>query len=179
MKAIVLATAFTMVEFVAITAVLRSFPSRRRVLQMTAAYLVVLLCLVTTWVVTPDNLGLIPRPLLAEPRWFDLAASIFFFSAAYFGGILQLYNLADRGFSLRIAIDLLEHDLAGMSADDVVRGYSSGQGLRWMYQKRIDGMVSSGLIAIADGVVSLEPKGFMLAGLFSTLRRILKIESGA
>jgi hypothetical protein len=121
-------------------------------------------------------LGFLPAALLAEPWWLDAIGVEFFFAAAFFGGILQLYNLAERGFSLRILIDLLEARDASADADWVVRNYSGGRGLDWMYRKRISGMVGGGFVILDDDCLLLTPKGRRTATVFTRLRRLSRLE---
>ncbi len=136
---------------------------------MLFVYLFCLAGLVALWFGTPDDLGLLGRPLLTEPAWLDFAATIFFFSAGFFGGALQLYNLCDRGFSLRILVDMLEAPTSAVDVDYLTANYSSGRGLVWMYRKRID-------VGHANKSVMLTAKGEMFAELFINARRVLGVE---
>src|SRR4051794_8393913 len=99
MKAIVLSGAMTIALLAIATLVLRLWPSNHRARQLTLIYLACFAILALIWQEAPADLGFLAPPLLTEPRWLDLTAALFFFSAAFFGGVLQLYNLADRGFS--------------------------------------------------------------------------------
>jgi hypothetical protein len=176
MKAVCLASAMTIVLLVLVTLCFRLFPSKHRARQMLFVYLFCLALLVGVWLVTPDDLGILSRLLLAEPSWLDLAVMIFFFSAAFFGGALQLYNLCDRGFSLRILIDMLETPTDAVTAEYLMANYSRGRGLAWMYRKRIDDLIAGGFIDRADKSILLTPKGEMFADLFIYVRRFLRLE---
>ena len=101
MKAVILATAMTIVLLALVTLALRHHPTPRRARQMTLIYLACLIGAALVWFATSADLGLLAPSLLIEPPWLDLSLMLFFFSAAFFGGVLQLYNLADRGLSLR------------------------------------------------------------------------------
>lgn len=160
----------TVVLFLVATVALRYFKSRQRARQLMLCYLACLLALALVWARTPDDLGFLPANLLAEPRWADLAATVFYFSAAFFGGILQLYNLADRGFSLRILVDLMDAPEPG-DAGQLASGYSRGQGLGWMYRKRIDDLLAGGFVARSAANLALTPKGAAAAAFFARLRR--------
>lgn len=107
--------------------------------------------------------------------WIDFAFSFFLYIAGFFGGVLQLYNLADRGFSLRILIDIYEHPFGKMSVDDIMTGYSGGQGIDWMYSKRIRGMVSLGLVEIQDGLIVNTDKGKKISRIFYRLRSLFSL----
>jgi len=143
---------------------------------LTVAFLCAWAALPLLWWATPDDLGLLPAWLQTEPRWLDLLTMQFYFFAAYFGGALQLYNLADRGLSLRVLIDIVERPQHMWSADRVVESYSCGQGLRWMYGKRMRDLRANGLVLVDAGVVSLTERGRRSAEVFFTLRRLFGLE---
>src|SRR5215510_11808378 len=128
MKAVCLASAMTIVLLLATTVVFRAAPGGHRVRQLGILYLVCTAALVAVWLMTPEHLGFLPPWLLAGPPWFDLLLALFFFAAAFFGGVAQLYNLADRGFSLRILIDALEEPSGTVAAEQLITSYGGGQG---------------------------------------------------
>src|SRR6516165_6157728 len=146
MKAICLASAMTVVLLIVVTFCFRLSPSAHRARQMLFAYLFCLAALVALWFATADDLGLLGRSLLTQPAWLDFAATLFFFSAGFFGGALQLYNLCDRGFSLRILVDMLEAPTDTVDINYLTGNYSNGRGLVWMYHKRIDDIVAARFI---------------------------------
>jgi len=176
MKAICLASAMTIVLLVLVTFCFRLYPSAHRARQMLFVYLFCLAALVALWFATPDDLGFLGRSLLAEPAWLDFASTIFFFSAGFFGGALQLYNLCDRGFSLRILVDMLESPTSAVDVGYLTANYSSGRGLVWMYRKRIDDIVAARFVGHANKSVMLTAKGEMFAELFINARRLLGVE---
>jgi hypothetical protein len=176
MKSVCLASAMTAVLLVLVTFWFRLYPSAHRARQMLFVYLFCLALLVVIWFATPDDLGFVGRSLLAKPAWLDFAATLFFFSAGFFGGALQLYNLCDRGFSLRILIDILEAPIGAVDVDYLAANYSSGRGLVWMYRKRIDDIIAARFIDQADKRIVLTAKGQTFANLFINVRRILGLE---
>lgn len=176
MKAICLAGAMTVVLLLAVTAASWLAPAEHRVRQMAALYVACMVALVGLGLGTPADLGFLHPSLLAEPRWFDLILALFFFSAAFFGGVLQLYNLADRGFSLRILIDVLEHPGGIVTADQLVTGYGGGNGIRWMYDKRMHGLLAGNLVHRRDDFIVLAENGARIAGLFVAIRRVVKMD---
>jgi hypothetical protein len=176
MKAICLASAMTLVLLALVTFCFRLSPSSHRARQMLFVYLFCLAVLVTLWFATPDDLGFLDRSLLAEPAWLDFAAALFFFSVAFFGGALQLYNLCDRGFSLRILVDMLEAPADAIDIDYLTANYSSGRGLVWMYRKRIDDIVAARFIDQVNKQIVLTAKGEMFADLFINADRVLGLE---
>jgi hypothetical protein len=177
MKAICLASVMTIVLLLLVTLAFRLDPRRHRVQQVTILYLACAGVLIGLWLATPDDLGILHPSLLAEPRWLDLALALFFFSAAFFGGVLQLYNLADRGFSLRILIDALEEPAGTVSIDRLIAGYGGGQGIRWMYDKRMGDLVERHFIRRVGNSIALYAKGALMADLFIRLHRFLKLNS--
>jgi hypothetical protein len=176
MKAICLASAMTVVLLALVTFCFQLSPSAHRARQMLFVYLFCLAVLVTLWFATPDDLGFLGRSLLAEPAWLDFAAALFFFSAAFFGGALQLYNLCDRGFSLRILVDMLEAPADAVDIDYLTANYSSGRGLVWMYRKRIDDILAARFIDQVNKQIVLTAKGEMFADLFINADRVLGLE---
>jgi hypothetical protein len=176
MKAVCLASAMTIVLLVLVTFCFRLYPSAHRARQMLLVYLFCLAVLVVLWFATPDDLGLLGRSLLTQPAWLDFAATLFFFSAGFFGGALQLYNLCDRGFSLRILVDMLEAPADAVDVDYLTANYSSGRGLGWMYRKRIDDIVAARFIDQVNKRIVLTAKGEMFADLFINADRALGLE---
>src|SRR5262245_65267862 len=144
MKAIIFATATTIVLLVVVTIAFRFHQTAQRARQMTLIYLSCVMLSVLTWFTTPVDLGFLAPSLLIEPGWLDFSLMLFFFSAAFFGGALQLYNLADRGFSLRILIDVEQTNSRAIDAESLVPNSGGGKGLTWMYGKRIEGLAATG-----------------------------------
>jgi hypothetical protein len=173
MKAVILAAAMTVILFAAITASFRMFGRDGGLRRMIGVYLLCGGGLVLLWFATSSDLSFLPLPLLTGPAWLDLAVAVFLFSAAFFGGILQFYNLADRGFSLRFLIDISESPGAAMTADGLMTGYSRGKGIGWMYRKRLDGLLDGGFVERRGGDIALTGKGEAAAALFLRARRLL------
>jgi hypothetical protein len=176
MKAIGLASTMTIVLLLFATLTFRLFQSEQRVRQLAVLFAICAALLVCVWLATPDDLGVLSPSLMVVPRWLDLLLALFFFSAAFFGGVLQLYNLADRGFSLRILIDALEHPSGTVDIDRLIAEYGGGRGIRWMYDKRVGDMLQGEFIARAADNLVLCRKGVSLGDLFTHVRRFLRLE---
>jgi hypothetical protein len=176
MKAVIVAAAMTLVLLLVVTLAFRVRSTQERAKQMTLLYFGCAVVAVLAWVITPSDLGLLAPPLLIEPRWLDLALMLFFFSSAFFGGILQLYNLADRGFSLRILIDLDAATPCGGGGDALVKNYGGGQGLTWMYGKRLHGLLSGGFVHRNANVIELTASGRRTAEMFDAAHRFLRLD---
>jgi hypothetical protein len=131
--------------------------------------------LIVAWSLTPDDLGFLPRTALAEPRWLDLAGCLFFYAAAFGGGLLQLYNLTGRGLSLRILIELRAAGGRPLTVDEIGERYSDGRGLAWMYARRLDGLLRCRLVVEDGREVSLTGRGRSWAERFARLRRFLRL----
>jgi hypothetical protein len=174
MKAIILASGATVVSFIVAVIIFQAARIERRARALLLIYLVVLCGLAAVSLATSQSLWLLPQFLIAEPPWLDVIATLFFYSAAFFGGLLQLYNLADRGLSLRILIDVLERGPHGASLIELFEGYSAGRGLIWMYDKRLHGMVDSRLACVDGEMLVLTDRGRVLADIYSWLRRLLR-----
>lgn len=175
MKAILLAVLAGLLLFACVSACLRSGITQRHARLMLIAFLSVLPVLLAVHLLTPPNLGFLGAKLVTPMAWVDIAFAVFLYSAGFFGGILQLYNLADRGFSLRILIDILEAPSQAMRLDDVMQGYSAGRGIAWMYAKRLEDMQSAGLAKVEGESLVLTPKGQRVAKLFTWLQEFARV----
>jgi hypothetical protein len=177
MKAIIVATAMTIVLLALVTMAFRLGATARRARRMTLIYFGCVIVAVLIWFQTPVDLGFLARSLLIEPGWLDFSLMLFFFTAAFFGGVLQLYNLADRGFSLRILADVQEANSHAADIDWLIANYGGGKGLTWMYGKRIEGLIDTKLVSRKAGMIELTRKGQRTADLFLAVRRFLRVES--
>jgi hypothetical protein len=63
-----------------------------------------------------------------------------------------------------------------MTALELATSYGSGRGIKWMYEKRLEGMGYAGLVYLRDGRVVLTPRGRKVAGLFAVLRKLARLE---
>jgi hypothetical protein len=170
MKAILLALLAGLLVLGISTMVFRLAGATRSAKTMLLAFLAMVPVLAGLVLLTPPDLGFLPATLVNPLTAVDLGFALFLYTAGFFGGLLQLYNLADRGFSLRILIDALELQFGCTSLDQVMTGYSAGKGIAWMYEKRIDGMTATGLIRLEAGNMELTEKGWRVARLFGWLR---------
>ena len=176
MKAIVLAAVMAIFYFVAITtAFLLASPDIRKARLMVLLFGSSLPLAAALHYLTPADLGFLPASWCESDRLMDLAFFLFIYSATFFGFILQLYNLADRGFSLRIVIDIDQSLERYMTIDQVMTSYSAGRGIGWMYQKRIDDLAKLELIRVNGGIAAITPSGQRVASRFFRLRRFLRI----
>jgi hypothetical protein len=175
MKAILLAALAELLLFACVSVFLRSGITQRRARLMLIVFLSVLPVLLAVHLPTAPDLGFLPAKLVMPIAWIDIAFAVFLYSVGFFGGILQLYNLADRGFSLRILIDILEAPSQAMRLDDVMQGYSAGRGIAWMYARRLEDMQSAGLAKVDGETLILTPKGQRVAKLFTWLQEFARV----
>jgi hypothetical protein len=175
-KSIVIAALIGLILLGVVSVGLRMTTTTRRARMMLAMFLVLLPALLAVHVLTPPDLGFLPPNLVSTEAGIDLGFCLFLYITGFFGGILQLYNLADRGFSLRIMIDLLELPGNAMTADDVMAGYSAGQGIGWMYDKRIQDLERTGLVSLSGDQLVLSAEGRRVAILFAHLQRFARAE---
>jgi hypothetical protein len=166
-----MALAFTAVMTVAF----RAFPIRQRAVFLVRLWLASVPVLLAVYLLTPPSLGVLPEALQDDPAWFGPIFCLGLWFAGFFGGILQLYQLTERGMSLRMLIDVAEAGPAGLDVPEIMTGYSQGQGIAWMYQKRLDGLTEQRVVRLEDGVIVNGPRGRRLAGLFGRLRRLLRL----
>jgi hypothetical protein len=176
MKGLLLATGTALAYLALITLVFRCWRIERRAAAMTRLFLVSLPCFLAVYHFTPVDLGFLPASVVEPAAWVDLGFGLLLWTAAFLGGILQLYNLADRGFSLRIVMDIQSSQDRALSLDEVLSGYSAGRGIGWMYQKRLDDLVKHQLARVENGWISNRSKGHRLARVFGWLRRFLQMD---
>lgn len=176
MKSFLLSLVMTISCLVAITAIFRALQIRRRATLMLCVFLISVPVFIVIHLTTPPSLGMLPPLLTVPSRWIDLGFGIFIYVAAFFGGVLQIYNLADRGFSLRMLVDISESPREMLTVDEMLSAYSQGQGLGWMYQKRLDGLLDQGMILIADGTVRNSVRGRRVASIYGWLRTFLRLQ---
>jgi len=177
MKAILVAAFAELLLLISVSVCLRSGLTRRPARMMVAIFIAVLPVLLAIHLLTPPGLGFLGAELVMPIGWVDVAFAVFLYTAGFFGGVLQLYNLADRGFSLRILIDILEAPSRVMNLDEVMKGYSAGRGIAWMYSKRLDDLQHAGLATLTGECLELAPKGKRVARLFERLQEFARITS--
>lgn len=155
-----------------ITYIFRTQSIRDRAALMTRVYITSLIPLYFAYKVTPVQLGFLPSaPAFVVPNdfiWFFVP-----YTAAVFGGILQLYNLTERGFSLRILIDILSSKRGILKEDEVMRQYSEGKGIDWMFRKRINDLQERGMINIQGDRVFLTGRGRFFGLVYLRLKKTL------
>jgi hypothetical protein len=172
-KSLLLAGAATATSVLAVTMIFQSRRVERRAATMVTLFVITLPVFALVHLVTPRDLGFLPVWLTEPSRGADLVFGLVLYTAVFLGGVLQLYNLADRGFSLRILIDLDE--LGPMSVAAVAKAYGAGQGIAWMYGKRLDGLLRQGLVHLDEDVVRLSGSGGRTARVFDGLQRFLRL----
>ena len=176
MKGVLLSAAAGMLLFILGTACLRYSKPRNRVRTLGLLFLAVLPLLVFAHLATPPDLGFLDKDAMITIPALDLLFALALYAAGFFGGILQLYNLADRGLSLRMLIDILEEPSSTLSPDRMITRYGGGQGIVWMYDKRIHDMIFSNLVKESNGNLILTRRGFALARIYSALRAIARAD---
>jgi hypothetical protein len=174
-KAIVLAGLMALLFVAAMTVAFRAFPIRQRVVFLGRLWLASVPVLLAAYALTPPSLGVLPETLQDDPAWFGPIFCLGLWFAGFFGGILQLYQLTERGMSLRMLIDVAEAGPAGLDVSEIMAGYSRGQGIAWMYQKRLDGLIEQRVVRLDDGTIVNGPRGRRLATTFGRLRRLLRL----
>ena len=175
MKGLLLAAAGSLSCVLAVTVLFRAATASRRAAAMLYVFLATVPLYVAAYALTPADLGWLPDWLVEQRAFLCGAFGLFVHAALFFGGWLQVYNLAERGFSLRILIDIDEAPGGALSAHDEEARYGGGRGMRWMFDKRIEGLVSAGLVTQrADRLVATD-KGARAARLFGGLRAFLRI----
>lgn len=173
MKGIILAGATSILIFIGMSALFRLY--RVSALVALLVYFCVLGTFVFLFAITPNNLYFLSPAFVTNLQGLDFAVGSFALSASFFGGWLQLFNLTDRGYSLRMLVDILYQPGRSTTVDEIMSGYADGRGLRWMYDIRIDGILRTGLVSYINGTLTLTPRGQLTAGIFIFLRKVYKI----
>ncbi len=176
MKAVILPLVVGLLLFAAISVRLRFARSREPARTLLGLYLALLPVLAIAYFLTPADLGFLSPQFVAPSLPVEFGFAVFLYSAGFFGGLLQLYNLADRGLSLRILIDISESPRGTMTADEVVDKYGGGRGIRWMYEKRIHGIAYAGLAQLREHRLVLSARGKKLARLFAPLHNFARVD---
>jgi hypothetical protein len=171
-KGVLLAAAVTGLYVVVLTVIFRTLNIKRRAAAMIRLFIVGAAVLVFVFAATPSNLGFLPQSLVAAQAWADLSVGLLVYCACVLGGVLQVYNLAERGFSLRILIDIDESTRQQLTVGEIARGYAAGQGIEWMYSKRIDDAYTQRLVRLDDGTVHLLTRGKRIARACRWLRAV-------
>lgn len=176
MKGVILAAVMSFIYFSAMSIGLRlAGPGILRARLLFRLFLLTLPFSAVLYYETPASLGFIPGRWLEANHIIEFGFLLFLYASAFFGGLLQLYNLADRGFSLRIAMDIHRSPRGSMTADDVVSSYSGGKGIIWMYQKRVDDLIKLKLVEATGNNIRITAAGARVAERFSWLRRFLRV----
>jgi hypothetical protein len=176
-KAILLAGLMALVFVAVMTAAFRVLPIRQRVVFLGRLWIVSVPVLLAAYVLTPPDLWLLPAAAQDDPAWFGPIFCVGLWFAGFFGGVLQLYQLTERGMSLRMLVDVAEAGAAGLDVEGIMSGYSRDQGIAWMYQKRLDGLVEQQVVRLEDGTIVNTARGRRLAALFGRLRRLLRLDA--
>lgn len=171
MKGLSLACFLSPCIFLAMTLIFMLRPNLSRVGVSVMIFASAVCALLAVYFVTPDNLGFLPDVFLEKTTWLDVLVALFVFAASFFGGWLQLYNLTNRGYSLRMLIDLLKFP-HGVDPAEVVVTYANGHGLAWMYRMRLTGLVHASLVIKTEDQVLLTSLGQKIARLFGVLRAV-------
>ncbi len=174
MKGLVLAAAGSLALAAAITVLLRVARPAWRVRALLRTFAASLPPFAALYLLTPDDLWVLP-PRLVDGRLVGLAYGALVYAALFFGGWLQLYNLAERGCSLRILIDVDEHPARAVTPDDVRRGYGGGRGMDWVVAKRLDGLVDEGFAEARGGRLVPTARGRRAAAVFAAARAALRL----
>jgi hypothetical protein len=176
MKALLLALGCSLLCALLTTLRFRKPNIQRRAAAMLRLFLVTVPLYLILYAATPADLGFLSSSLV-EPRYVPAGLfGLFVHGALFFGGWLQLYNLADRGFSLRILTDIDESPERILTAAELQARYGGGRGLDWMLDKRVRGITETGMATLAHGRLRATPKGVRAARIFGALRAFLQLE---
>jgi len=178
-KGLLLALAATALATGLITLRLRTAPPGPRVPLLLQCFAFTLLAYLVAYAVTPGDLGLLPGSLVETARLPEALFGLAVHFGLCFGGVLQLYNICERGFSLRVLIEIAEAPGGSLTAKEIATRYSAGQGVDWMLEKRIRDMVARGLIRLEGGAYVATASATRSAKVLGGLRRFLRLDDRA
>jgi hypothetical protein len=176
MKSLILSLSITVILIIIATVLFSIVRTRRRAILLLWVFIITLPFYVLIFLITPPDLWFLPASLVDLNYGFALGFGLFTYTALFGGGTLQLYNLADRGFSLRILIDILEAPTQQLTLTEILENYGGGKGIDWMYEKRVEGMLENQLIRIKGEDIQITDKGIKIAKYFSHMRKFLNLE---
>jgi len=175
-KGLLLALAATALASGLVTLRLRSAPPGPRVPILLRSFAITAAAYLVTFALTPDDLGVLPPGLVENERLAEALFGLAVHVALCVGGVLQVYNLADRGFSLRVLIEIAAAPDGALGAKEIAARYGGGQGLGWMLEKRIRDMIAQGLIRPEGDGYRASPHGTRSARILGGLRRFLRLD---
>lgn len=176
MKGLLLAAAATALAVVLATVVFRALTTTRRVPVLLGVWLTTLAAYLIAFALTPADLGVLPPALVERRPLLEALFGLAVHAALFFGGLLQVYNLAERGFSLRILIDVAEAPARALTAPDVRDRYGAGRGLAWMLDKRLRDLIEHDYVRLDGGRYCATPRGVRTARVFGGLRRFVRLD---
>lgn len=176
MKGFELAVLATVAYVIAITVLFRTVATERRAAWMLTVFIASCPLFVLIYATTPETFGLPLLRIPGVPTWLDLGFGLSEYAAGFFGGTLQLYNLAERGFSLRLLIDIDESQTGRLTVDQMLPAYGGGSGIAWMYDKRVQDMQRQNLVHIQGSSIALTARGRRWARTFSGLATIIGLK---
>ena len=178
MKAIILVIVWTALYTGATAVAFHVAPRLRGARFMLVLFVLTVPAYVVTFLATPSDVYVLPERFVEPAVGLELTFGLWLYAAAFLGGVLQLYNIADRGFSLRILIDLAEAGVPSRTGDEVRRGYSAGRGIEWMLDKRLQNMLENAFIAQAGPRYVLTERGRRTARTYRQLKGFLQLGQG-
>src|SRR5450631_2559343 len=106
MKEIIVAAVSGALLCTLVTIAFRIWRFEHRARMLLSVFFICLCALVTLYMLTPDDFCGLSNDTIVPSRTAGLLFCFFLYTAGFFGGVLQIYNLADRGLSLRMLIDI-------------------------------------------------------------------------
>ena len=90
---------------------------------------------------------------------------------------MEFFSMIARGFSMRIITDIYLH--TRLNPNQLIQEYANGKGVKWMLDKRIQGIKDLGLINEECSQIKLSSKSsFIIAYISNIYKRILKLGKG-
>ncbi len=140
---------------------------------LTLLYFVSLPLYVVCYLRTSPTLGFLPQSFSETPLGLGLSNGIFLYLLFYVTYVAFFYYV-DRPLTLRMLIAFFKAPDESLSLSEIKTIY----GLKYMIERRLQGMKDGGLVVEKQGKYFLTPKGKRLGSLFDFGRRLLKSHRG-
>lgn len=92
-------------------------------------------------------------------------------------GYLEFSSLMDRGFSLRLIIEIYLKNKP-LTVEELTSVYSDGKGLNWMISKRLNSMTKLNVISVDNNLISIKALGILIGKCSLRFKKIVKMGKG-
>jgi len=113
-----------------------------------------------------------PTQALRVGWGLEFVNGLYFYLFGFIGVFLQIYGLADRGFSLAMLTDLNRAHPRAMTREALKQTYADGKGLTYVSHKRMHQLTHGGFIRTEGNTVRATRLGAAIGRVCVALRRL-------